>query len=459
MINLSEFNGKKIGIFGLGKTGTGCLKALLNTNAQVTAWDNNKQRFLDLKNDISSDKKIYFSDVIDPIDVKKLDFVIVSPGIPYKYPNPHKIFTICQKHNIPIVTDIDLLFKACPKANYIGITGTNGKSTTTSLTNHIIQSNNYKSALGGNIGIPALNLPNFNNNNEHYILELSSYQLDLMLNYKFNIAALLSITPDHLDRYESFEDYKSAKLRIFNNQKHNDFAIISLNNHINQDIYNQLIIKRNQKIIPTSNQQLFKKGVSVIKDKLYDNYFENQAFNLDLPSSLIGVHNAENIAIAYTIAKVIKLNSKQIIRNFSTFIGLSHRMELFLKTEKLSFINDSKATNIASTKEALSSFKDIHWIAGGIFKERNLEGLNSSLKEVRHCYLIGQDYEKFIPLLKKNKIPYSICNNLKNSIQEIKNTVKSGTILLSPCCASFDQWKNFEERGNAFKNLILENYS
>ena len=149
MINLNELDNKKIGIFGLGKTGIGCLKALLNTNAQVTAWDNNKQRFLDLKTNISSDKKIYFSDVIDPIDVKKLDFVIVSPGIPYKYPNPHKIFTICKKHNIPIVTDIDLLFKACPKANYIGITGTNGKSTTTSLINHILQSNNYKSAFGG----------------------------------------------------------------------------------------------------------------------------------------------------------------------------------------------------------------------------------------------------------------------------------------------------------------------
>jgi UDP-N-acetylmuramoylalanine--D-glutamate ligase len=459
MINLREFNGKKIGIFGLGKTGTGCLKALLNTNAQVTAWDNNKQRFLDLKTNISSDKKIYFSDVIDPIDVKKLDFVIVSPGIPYKYPNPHKIFTICQKHNIPIVTDIDILFKACPKADYVGITGTNGKSTTTSLINHILQSNNYKSALGSNIGIPALNLPNFNNSNEHYILELSSYQLDLMLNYKFNIAALLSITPDHLDRYASFEDYKNAKLRIFNNQNHNDFAIISLNNHINKDIYNQLIIKKTQTIIPTSSQQLLKKGISVIKNKLYDNYFENQAFSLDLPNSLIGQHNAENIAMAYTIAKIINLNSKQIIKNLGSYIGLPHRMELFLKTEKLSFVNDSKATNIASTKEALRSFKNIHWIAGGVFKEKNLEELNNHLSEVRHCYLIGQDYEKFIPLLEKNNIPYSICNNLENSIQKIKNSVKSGTILLSPCCASFDQWKNFEERGDAFKNLILENYS
>lgn len=456
MINLSEFNDKKIGIFGLGKTGVACLKSLLNTNAQITAWDDSKQKFLDLKKHIDNDKEIYFSDVIDPIDVKKLDFVIVSPGIPYKYPKPHKIFTICQKHNIPIVTDIDLLFKVCPKANYIGITGTNGKSTTTSLTHHILQSNNHKSALGGNIGIPALNLPNFNNHSQHYVLELSSYQLDLMVNYKFNIAALLSITPDHLDRYVSFEDYKNAKLKIFNNQNHNDFAIISINNHINEDIYNQLIAEKKQAIISISNQKVLKKGISIIKDKLYDNYFENQAFNLDLPSSLIGAHNAENIAIAYAISKTLKVNSNQIIKSLSTFIGLPHRMELFFKTKALSFVNDSKSTNVASTKEALRSFKDIHWIAGGIFKEKNLDELSTHLKEVKHCYLIGRNYEAFIPLLEKNSISYSICNNLENSIQEIKNSVKSGTILLSPCCASFDQWKNFEERGNTFKKLILE---
>ena len=254
MINLDNFSNSKIGIFGLGKTGLDSLNAFLIEETKIIAWDDNIENILRIKKTINKEKNVHFSSVIDPFDVKKLNFVIVSPGVPNKYPAPHKIFSICERYNIPVITDIDILFKACPMANYIGITGTNGKSTTASLINHILGVNNYKSALGGNIGKPVLSLPNFDNSTKHYVIELSSYQLDLMQNYKFNIAALLSITPYHLDRYESFDDYKNAKIKIFHNQSENDFAIISLNKEVNRAIFKELKLSNKQKIIPISSK-------------------------------------------------------------------------------------------------------------------------------------------------------------------------------------------------------------
>jgi len=456
MINLDNFSNSKIGIFGLGKTGLDSLNAFLIEETQIIAWDDNIENILRIKKTINKEKNVHFSSVIDPFDVKKLNFVIVSPGVPNKYPAPHKIFSICERYNIPVITDIDILFKACPMANYIGITGTNGKSTTASLINHILGVNNYKSALGGNIGKPVLSLPNFDNSTKHYVIELSSYQLDLMQNYKFNIAALLSITPDHLDRYESFDDYKNAKIKIFHNQSENDFAIISLNKEVNRAIFKELKLSNKQKIIPISSKEILGDGISVMNNIIYDNYFEHETFNIIVPNSLIGPHNAENIAVAYAAAKALNVETKNIVKSLNSFIGLPHRMELFFQTGNLTFVNDSKATNIASCKEALDSFENIYWIAGGIFKEKSVEELGNHLKEVRHCYLIGKDSDKFVQILKAKKIPYSINNTIENALSEIKGTIKNGTILLSPCCSSFDQWKNFEERGNSFKHLVLD---
>jgi UDP-N-acetylmuramoylalanine--D-glutamate ligase len=456
MIDLTNFNNCKIGIFGLGKTGVDSLNAFLIKNTQIFAWDDNKENILRIKKTINKDKNIHFSNVIDPFDVKKLDFVIVSPGVPNRYPTPHKIFSICERYKIPIITDIDILFKVCPVANYIGVTGTNGKSTTVSLIHHILSANNDKSALGGNIGTPVLSLPHFNNATEHYVIELSSYQLDLMRDYKFNIASLLSITPDHLDRYETFEDYKNAKTKIFHNQNENDFAVISLNNEVNRVIFKELKLINKQKIIPVSSKEVLEGGISVINDKIYDNYFEHKIFNLKVPNSLIGSHNAENIAIAYATARALKIKPVNIVNSLNSFIGLPHRMELFFQTNNLTFINDSKATNIASCKEALDSFTDIYWIAGGIFKEKSTNELCNHLKEVRHCYLVGKDADKFVQVLKENKIPYSTSKTIENALSEIRDRVKNGTILLSPCCSSFDQWKNFEERGDRFKDLVFD---
>ena len=450
-----HFNNSKIGIFGLGKTGVYTIKKLLCTSAQLFVWDDNIHKVIQARK-LFSNRQIVFSHTINHDSVRILSFVIISPGIPNKYPVPHKIFSICKHLKIPTLTDVDLLFQFYHKANFIGVTGTNGKSTTVSLIKTILEYNSQISALGGNIGIPVLSLPSFHNSNQHYILELSSYQLDIMRYYKFNVAVLLSITPDHLDRYHSFAEYRDQKIKIFYHQDRNDLAIISLNQSVNEVIYDQLIKDNKQTIVPISNKKIINNGISVLGSKVYDNYFEHQVFNIPFSEHLIGTHNAENIAVSYVVAKRLNFSSKKIINSLGIYKGLNHRMEQFLKINNLSFINDSKASNTYSTRMALDSYKNIHWIVGGIFKEKNTAPLNQVLNNVEHCYLIGRDYRKFLDLLETNKISYSINITIKNALIEIKNKVKYGTVLLSPCCSSFDQWKNFEERGLMYKKLVFK---
>ena len=453
MINLTRYAGTKIGVLGLGKTGLESIKALLAADAMVYAWDNDKNKVIAVKKIIQS-KHVVFSDVIDPVDVKKTDFVIVSPGVPCNFPEPHKIFKYCKHYNIPIKTDIDLLFEACPQAQYIGVTGTNGKSTTASLIQHILSANNHNSVLGGNIGIPVLSLPHLNEPSTNYVLEVSSYQLELLDNIKFNIAVLLGITPDHLDRYKSFDDYKKTKLKIFQNQTSSDFAIISIDTDTNKDAYYELKTNCLQKLVPISSDAILDSGISIVDGKLYDNYFEYDTLPLSLPQSLVGQHNAENIAATYATTKILKLNTQEILQATNSFKGLSHRMEVVLQNDNLIFINDSKATNIAATSKALDSCQNIHWIAGGIFKEKDIFDLDIHLKNVKHCYLVGRDAQKFIKLLQKHNISYTLSESIKNALMQIKERVHAGTVLLSPACSSFDQWENFEERGNAFKELV-----
>ena len=453
MINLTKYTGAKVGVFGLARSGLESIKALLKAGVIIYAWDDDKDKIITAKN-IIQNKNITFSDIIDPVDVKRLDFALVSPGVPHKFPKPHNIFKHCQHYNIPIRGDVDLLFEACPDARYIGVTGTNGKSTTVSLIQHILVSNNHQSVLGGNIGVPALSLPNLNKPSASYVLELSSYQLELLNNVRFDIAVLLGITPDHLDRYESFEEYKRAKLKIFQNQEASNFVIISTDTDTNKDIYRVLNKNLLQKLILISSHTILSNGISIIENKLYDNYFAHDVLSLSLPQSLIGQHNAENVAAAYTTAKILKLDAREILQAISSFKGLPHRMEVVGQKGNLIFINDSKATNIAATSSALDSYEKIYWIAGGIFKEKDIFDLSNNLKNVKHCYLVGRDAREFIPLMQKFSLPYTLSESIENALKQIKETVHEGTVLLSPACASFDQWKNFEERGNAFKELV-----
>jgi UDP-N-acetylmuramoylalanine--D-glutamate ligase len=312
------------------------------------------------------------------------------------------------------------------------ITGTNGKSTTCKLINHLLKKNKFDVLLGGNIGTPILNLKI--NKNSYVIIEVSSFQLSHSKFINPDYAFLLNITNDHLDWHGNMFNYKNSKLKIFINQQKNQFALIN---------------KKFKKIFQERNfaSKLFipkEKQYKAIKYKINNHYLKS------------GI-NDENMIFVYAFSKLLKINKKNFISAMNSFVGLSHRYEIFLEKKNIIFINDSKATSFVSTRYAISNTKNVYWILGGYPKKKDKIILSKLKKNITKCYLIGKNIGFFQKQI-KNKINYSISHNLKKALIEIfkdikLNNLKKNTILLSPAAASYDQFINFEKRGNEFKKL------
>jgi UDP-N-acetylmuramoylalanine--D-glutamate ligase len=452
---------KKFLVFGLGISGNQAVEFLLKHNCQVIAGDDNKNSTNDLKQKFPQFSNLEIFENINQIDWNNIEYLVLAAGIPLKYPTPHQIALEAQKHNCPIICDIELLYLFNSKANFIGISGTNGKSTTTALTGHIFAKNNKKSAFGGNIGTAALSLPKLNAN-EDYIIELSSYQLDLMHKTHLHISCLLNITPDHLNRHKNMAGYIAAKKRIFQNQNQDDFAIIGIDNKNTKKIYDELQNDKNfkAKLIPISTKEIVKNGVSMIGNIIYNNInSKNSKIDLGARQFLKGEHNSQNIAASFANCFLSGVNEETIINQIKSFKGLKHRMEFVDKIEGINFINDSKATNAQSVENALKTYNNIYWILGGQPKEGGISSLEPYFSKVKCAFLIGQSQEEFAKIL-ENKLLYFKCHDLKTAFnmayKEAKNdnNLQEKNILLSPACASFDQWKNFEERGDFFCQLV-----
>jgi len=429
-------------VYGLGISGISTAKALAQKNFEVTATDDNQRL---IEDDAQKYPEINFKNCSE-ISFDKDTKISFAPGIPLHFPKPHKILEICQKTQAQLSCDIEIFYELNHlNNNFIGITGTNGKSTTTALTGFIFENLKVPSKIGGNIGIACFDLPQ-NQNNFNYILEVSSYQLDLMKNVRFNIACLLNITPDHIDRHGSFEEYIHSKKRIFLNQNAQDFAIIDTDN--------------------PSSAKIPQNGVAVIENKVLVN-LQNQKFEFEINPILKGKHNHQNIAcaIAITCCYLIKnaqfnqQKIQQIIKIIEEFKGLKHRMQLVGAVDGISFVNDSKATNAESTENALKSYDNIFWILGGKAKEGGIESLKPYFSKIQKAYLIGEASDEFAKFLAQNFVNYEKCQTLKNAFDKALIDAKSSNlieknIILSPACASFDQWKNFEERGDFFCKLV-----
>ena len=453
---------KKFLVFGLGISGNATIKFLLEQGFGVIAGDDNKSSINNLKQDLSLQNHSSHLQIIDniaEIGWRNIEYLVLSAGIPFRYPTPHPIVSLAKQHNCQIVCDVEILYLFNQQAKFIGITGTNGKSTTTALINHIFQSNNKLSAMGGNIGIGALALPKLNNG-ESYILEMSSYQLDLIQKTRFDLASLLNITPDHLDRHKDMAGYIEAKKQIFANQKVGDFAIIGIDNTNSRAVYEELKHNSQAKLIPISTKQIIQGGVAMIGNIIYNN-INDQESRIDLGKRqfLKGEHNAQNIAFAFANCFLSGIAETQIIDAIKGFKGLTHRMQFIRKIGNINFINDSKATNAESTENALKSFDNIYWILGGRAKDGGITGLEQYFPKIKFAFLIGEAGEQFAKTL-DGKVPYLQCGDLdtafKMAYQKAKNHSLDceNNILLSPACASFDQWKNFEERGDFFIKLV-----
>lgn len=431
MIRVTEYVAQNVGVFGLGKAGEATVAALKSGGATVWTGDD--------KTPGSTDNW--------PWD--RLKALILSPGVPLTHPAPHAVVRLANKHRVPIIGDIELLLRACPDACTLAITGTNGKSTTTTLIGHILKTCGVTCEVGGNLGTAALALDPLGKDGV-YVLELSSYQLDLVKTTRFNIAVWLNISPDHIDRHGSLEGYVRAKERIFARQQAGDTAIVGVDDEHSKRTADMLKYVKKQTVFDISVQQKTD-GVYVDKGILHDG---KQRFDLNPIVTLTGKHNWQNAACAYAAAKACGLAPDAIYAAMKTFGGLRHRLQLAATINGVRFINDSKATNADATANALEPYDQIYWIAGGKPKEGGIAPLAKYFPKIAHAFLIGEASEQFAATL-KGKASYTPCVTLAVALEKAASMAfsekkKGAVVLLSPASASFDQFKNFEERGDKF---------
>ena len=408
-------------IYGLGSTGKSVIQYFKkNKISNYVAWDDNVK----LRDKFKNNKSFNLKDTIE-----KVDFIILSPGISLRK-TKNKLQLI--KHKSKILTDLDLLYLSGKKFKSIVVTGTNGKSTTSKIIEHLLKKNKFKVQLGGNIGMPVLNLKI--KENIFLVIEASSFQLFYSKFIIPDYAILLNITNDHLDWHGSLQNYIKSKLNLFRYQKMNKIALIN-------EKYKKIFKNRKfkSKLVPIKHEE-YKK----LKFKIKNPYLRSNA-------------NDENMSFAYTLSQKLGVNKKAFVESMKSFSGLPHRNEIFLKVKNVTFINDSKATSFQATKSALSSCKNIFWILGGLPKEKDKLKFGSLKKNIIKSYIIGKNVNFFRTQL-KNQVKYSVSKNLKRSLLDISKDIKlfkksHSVILLSPSAASFDQFENFEKRGNEFKKL------
>lgn len=426
MIIPSIMSDQTVAILGLSRSGMASAKALTAAGARVFAYDDHAEPDLPEGAEFSNPQDWPWDD---------LSAMVISPGIPHLHPAPHPAAVMANENNVPIISDIELLMLAKPKAKIIGVTGTNGKSTVVSLINHIFDVNGIQSVLGGNIGTPALALTDPLEDGV-IILELSSYQLETTPSLQLDAGAVITITPDHLDRHGGWDGYVAAK------------AILA------KSTQGCLVLGNNE---TASSLTEFAPSTGMTKVIIADG--EDAPDRHDAPN-LTGPHNALNTVIASHVVQHFGLTEGDILAALSSFKGLQHRMEHIAQSGSIQFINDSKATNGEAAAEALKSFDNIYWIAGGMAKDSGLGPAKSQLDDVRAAYLIGASATSFADEL-DGYCPHQIAKTLDQATQAAfvdaaNANDDSATILLSPAAASFDQFNSFEERGDCFRDIVMK---
>jgi UDP-N-acetylmuramoylalanine--D-glutamate ligase len=427
---------------------------LAANGARVWAWDDN----------MASHGKAAAAG-IPVVDLYHCDWaavseLVLSPGIPHTHPKPHPVAALAKQHDCAIIGDMELLARAETGARFVGITGTNGKSTTTSLIGHILKQAGLSTEAGGNLGTAALDLRPLDAKGV-YVLEASSYQLELMPSMVFDVAVLLNITPDHLDRHGGMEGYVAAKLRIFDQQSAKQAAIIGIDDEHCRAIGQKVAGLKRQRVIPISAAGRAPGGIYADGGKLIDDMAGDGRDVMTLADAprLPGRHNWQNIAAAYAACRTLDIAAEKIVAGIKSFPGLAHRQELIATIAGIAYINDSKATNADATEKALACYQPIYWILGGRAKETGLDGLEPYYARIAHAFLIGEATERFAAAL-QDRVAFSKCGTLDAAVTAAhamasRETKPGAVVLLSPACASFDQFANFEERGEAFRRAVL----
>jgi UDP-N-acetylmuramoylalanine--D-glutamate ligase len=451
MLLVPSMHDKTVAVLGLGRSGLSVCRALAQSGARTWAWDDAYER--------RAGAAAGGTPIVDLAlcNWARVDRLVLSPGIAHRYPRPHRLVRRARAAGVEVVGDIELLAENQPRRRIVGITGTNGKSTTTALVGALLRAAGRGVQVGGNIGLPVLDLlpkPC----DDIYVLELSSYQLELTEHLSCAVAVLLNLTPDHLDRHGGMAGYVQAKKRLFRNQGANDWAVVGVDDAYGQALVSELA--QGRRVLLVAVGRSLERGVYVTDGRLHDAIDGPGRAVADLRPimSLRGAHNWQNAAAAYAAVRALGLAPPDAAAGLAGFAGLAHRMEQAGVVDGVRYVNDSKATNPDAAARALASFERIYWIAGGRPKEGGLEPLWPFLDRVRHAYLIGEAAPRFAEAL-AGRVPCSQCGDLAAAFAAAtaaarRDAGNEPVVLLTPACASFDQFRDFEARGEAFKALV-----
>jgi UDP-N-acetylmuramoylalanine--D-glutamate ligase len=453
MIPVPSMQGKTAAVLGLGRSGRSACRALAASGARVWAWDDAPARRAE-----AAEAGVPVVDLAI-CNWRRVDRLVLSPGIPSLHPRPHPLVRRAREAGVQVTGDLELLVENQPRRRIVGITGTNGKSTTTSLVGALLRSAGIGAQVGGNIGLPVLDLlpkPE----EDIYVLELSSYQLELTDRLACSVAVILNLSADHLERHGGMGGYLRAKRRILRNQGASDWALIGVDDAHGQALFEELRAAGGRRLLPFTVGRTLHEGLYVVHGRLYDGREAGARPVVDLRrvASLRGAHNWQNAAAAYGVARALGVAPGTAAAGLRGFTGLAHRMEAVATLGGVQFVNDSKATNPEAAARALASYERIYWIAGGRPKEAGLDPLLPWLERVRHAYLIGEAAAPFEAAL-GTRIPCTRSGDLATATAQAAAAAAAdraggAVVLLSPACASFDQFTDFEARGDAFKALV-----
>ncbi|QKV17201.1 UDP-N-acetylmuramoyl-L-alanine--D-glutamate ligase [Oricola thermophila] len=434
MNRVTTAKNKRIALFGLGGSGLATARALAAGGARITCWDDNPESVA------KATAEGIVTGNLHEFDWSSADSLVLAPGVPLTHPKPHWVVDLARNAGVEVIGDVELFCRErralAPTAPFIAITGTNGKSTTTALIAHILRTAGRDVQLGGNIGTPVLELEPPAANRYH-VVECSSYQIDLSPSLDPSIGVLLNLSPDHLDRHGSMENYAAIKARLLQGA---DYAICGIDDEHSRRIAIGL-----------------EDGGSRIETISVSG--AGKTLDLSAASSLRGDHNLQNALAAKAACKALGLGEDEILTGLNSFPGLAHRMQIVARCGRTVFVNDSKATNADAAAKSLSSFSSIHWIAGGLPKEGGIEALRPLFGRVEKAYLIGEAAPAFAATL-GDTVPYEISGTLEAAVGHAAEGAAASdagepVVLLAPAAASFDQFRNFEKRGEAFVNAVM----
>ncbi len=450
MLAIPAFAKQTVAVFGIARSGRAAVRALKAGGAYVVAWDDSAERRAQAEADGARIADLTKS-------MHGASALVLSPGVPLTHPAPHPVVVQAQKDGAAVIGDIELFFRRKPQARVVGITGTNGKSTTTALIAFLLEACGVPAALGGNIGTPVLELADLASGGA-YALELSSFQIDLTPSIACDVAILLNVTPDHLDRHGDMDGYVAVKKHIFD-QPAGATAIIGVDDDHCRGIWEELRTQPGRRVIPIAIGHRIEGGVSVVDGQLEDRSGA-ATVTLDIAAlpALRGAHNWQNTAAAFAAVRALGVKPDAIAAALPRFPGLAHRMETVATAGNVTFVNDSKATNADAAEKALVCFDPIYWIAGGRAKVGGIEPLVPHFHRIRHAFLIGEAAPDFARTL-QGHVPVTQSGDMITAVRQAADLARAegrrgAVVLLSPACASFDQFRDFEQRGDAFRAVV-----